>query len=324
MKIEIEKVPLAIRRRVAQKLESIRGTEMAPGANKAMLGQMVWPIYRPDVDGVAYYEFEVTNLKVTSARDHLEKSSNVGFILASAGNHDIPIPHWSVTVEPPSKALETKAKNGGINKILKLDTLAYVAEDNKGYYLAHVGTMPQRISDMENIDLAKQVGISTTIASPAQTSKDDKKKVELVVKKDGVKVPKLKMIPWDSYEQLKKQFAKTYKGHLKLLAEEASAHWQIENLVEKFGEGIHEGKDIVVPFLSKGKASVSGDGSKYIQLSTTKFNENAIKMLALPSDVKQEINVDLNIAYENGDKEVLSFFIIPKGTPTNQKNNLPY
>ena len=59
MSIELAKVPAPIRRKAAQHLESIRGTPMAPNAANARLADEVWPIYRPDLEEVAYYEFSV-------------------------------------------------------------------------------------------------------------------------------------------------------------------------------------------------------------------------------------------------------------------------
>jgi hypothetical protein len=324
MKIKIEKTPIQIRRRVAQKLESIKGTQMSPGANKATLGDMVCPIYRPDIDGVAYYEFEIINVKSTAAREHDGKSSKTGFILATNGRHDVPISHWSVTVEPPSNALVTKAGDKKISKIIKLDTLAYSAEDAAGNYITHIGTIPPRISGHENVKFEDLSGISTVIASPIKKTNDDKTKVELAAEKSGVKVPKLKLEAWQSYEQLKKEYSKMYKGHLQLLATGAEEYWKIEDLVEQFGEGVHEGTELAVPLLDAGKVNISGDGKKFIEVSPSKYSANVFMLKALPSDEKQEINFEVNISYNNGKRETLSYFIIPKGTPTNQKNNYPY
>src|SRR5882762_8884489 len=106
MRVKSQETPQDLRRRVANKLESIRGTPMAPGGDAARLGDEACPIYRPDIEGVAYWEFDVVGLKSTQAREHEGRSSGVGFMLASAGRHDVPIPHWSLTAEPPSRALE--------------------------------------------------------------------------------------------------------------------------------------------------------------------------------------------------------------------------
>jgi hypothetical protein len=63
MRIKQSDVPIELRRKAAQHLESIRGTEMSLGAERAQLSDEVCPIFRPDLDGVAYYEFQV-NLRL--------------------------------------------------------------------------------------------------------------------------------------------------------------------------------------------------------------------------------------------------------------------
>ena len=48
-----------MRRRAAQRLESLRGTELGAEAATVRLAAEACPIHRPDIDGVAYYEFEL-------------------------------------------------------------------------------------------------------------------------------------------------------------------------------------------------------------------------------------------------------------------------
>ena len=161
MSIELAKVPLPIRRKAAQHLESIRGTPMAPNARNAHLSDEVWPVYRPDLEEVAYYEFgvelgsgprrlvtspaELSELlaaerKTVTARSRRTEASlkeragasrsvSRGFIVVSTGPHDFPIPHWSLDRAPVSAQLEASAEKGGaIERIYRLDALAYVAE----------------------------------------------------------------------------------------------------------------------------------------------------------------------------------------------------
>ena len=125
MRISFQEVPLDVRRSAAQRLESIRGTDVGRSADAAQFSRDVCPIYRPDLDEIAYYEFE---LITGSARVQLVTpgaiSSRVferkgkeraaaepvrpvrgtghGFIVASAGPHDFPLPHWSLESPPPA------------------------------------------------------------------------------------------------------------------------------------------------------------------------------------------------------------------------------
>jgi len=324
MRINIQKLPLELRRRVANKLESLKAADNEVQLETAQLGENVCPVYRPDMKEIAYWEFEIVGLKSIAARDHREKSSGTGFMLASVGMHDMPFPHFSFSVEPPSRALETKAANGKVAKIVKLDTLCYAAEDDKGNYLMHLGQMPLKIEGLQAADLSKYDGISTVTVSPSKITANDKSKTELVIKTEGVKVPKLKMTGWNNYGEMKKGFSKMYSPFLKALAERASKAWEIEQLILKFGEGIHEGDKLTIPFLSAAKIKVTGDGAEFIKTSTPKFNKNAVTLLALATNKNQEVNFQLDISYTNGTKESLPFFIVPKGTPSNFKSELPH
>lgn len=113
MQISIEEVPLGIRRRVAQLLENIRGTDMDPTGGKAGLTGKVNAIYRPDIDGIAYYEFAI-DLAGATKRNTIflgergvkttDMPAKSGFIIASAKPHDHPVSHWSLDREPPANS----------------------------------------------------------------------------------------------------------------------------------------------------------------------------------------------------------------------------
>ena len=51
--------PLGARRLATQLVEEMRGTGMAPGWELARLEDSAVPLFRPDQDGPAYYEFAV-------------------------------------------------------------------------------------------------------------------------------------------------------------------------------------------------------------------------------------------------------------------------
>jgi hypothetical protein len=323
MRIKFQDSPLEFRRRVANKLESIRGTDLAPGGKNARLGDSVCPIYRLDIKEVAYWEYEITGLKKIKAREHEGKSSGTGFILASAGGHDVPIPHFSLTTEPPSRALEAKSKQGQVARIVKLDTLAYAAEDENGEYLIHVGQMPLQIQRLGG-DLAKYPGVSTVTATPKQPSDNDKTNSELIIKAEGAEVPKLKLVGWEDYAALRKGFVKAYAPYLRALADHASKSWEIENLITKFGEGIQEGQKLTVPLLTQGKIKVSGDGTKFFKLKKLARKPGAFTLEALPSTEKKEAGIQVEISYADGTSETLPFFAVPTNTPSNNRSILPH
>lgn len=92
----------------------------------ARLGASV-PFYRPDVDGIAYYEFSV---------------APVGFVIVSTGAHDIPVASFSHLSPPHSQALKTQAGAAAAGlKLYRLSDAAYVGESSRGV-AARLGTLP--------------------------------------------------------------------------------------------------------------------------------------------------------------------------------------
>jgi hypothetical protein len=324
MRLKIDEVPQDLRRRVAQRLESLRNTKMSEGVQEAQLGDEVCPIYRPDIKGVAYWEFEIVGLKTTSARDRKSDGPNdgagggVGFILATTGRHDIPLSHWSLSIEPPSRALEAKAKQAGGEavRIVKLDTLAYAAEDAKGNYLAHVGQFPPLISGM-GTNIKTQQGISTVTALPSQPSKNDEEAVKLNFASSGAAVPKVKLAAWRSWADAKRRYAAVYKPHLAALTAHAATHWDVEDLLEKFGEGILAGNSLQVPLLKPGKVQLTGEGEKLVKLTPLNGKPGAVLLQTEAVEGKAEISFELTISYQDGSQEVLNYFVVPKGAPSN-------
>ncbi|MEZ5962452.1 MAG: hypothetical protein R3F56_01275 [Planctomycetota bacterium] len=118
-------------RRAARHVEAVGGT-LAPGWAHASLVGPARAMYRPDVRGVAYYEFAV---------------QPEGFVVVSTGEHDHPIAHWNDLGSPIGSELErTAAAHGDTpTKLFKLDALCYVAVDAGGRMVANVGSMPAKL-----------------------------------------------------------------------------------------------------------------------------------------------------------------------------------
>lgn len=112
--IPLSQVPSDFIRRASQLLEDVRGTEMATGWDNAKLQDTVTPFYRPDINGIAYYEFMV---------------EPTGYILLSATENDFPIAQWSSTDTAISTELGIEAQKSGKNaaKFYKLETQSYAA-----------------------------------------------------------------------------------------------------------------------------------------------------------------------------------------------------
>jgi hypothetical protein len=323
MRVTRDEVPLEIRRRAARHLEAVRGTPGAVGSDAAQLGDEACPVYRPDVRGVAYWELEIAGVKAVP-RDGGDgpREATGGFIILSAGRHDVPIPHWSTELEPPSRTLEGHGK-GVVARVVKLDALAYAAEDAKGTYLTHIGQFPPMPSGLPPVPPAERV-LGSLESHPVTPSKADRRTEKQEAKETGARAPRPKVAPWPSWAQAKKQYAAAYKPLLAALKAHAAPAWEIEDLVAKLGEGIHEGDRVVVPLLAPGKAELTGDGAKAVKMRMLKTTPPAVELVAGGAERKAEQEFQLRFAYRDGTVETLPFFVVPKGTPSNSRRVLPH
>lgn len=319
MRVSVDAVPRETWRRVARHLEAVRGS-LGQGAENARLADDVCPIHRPDIECVAYWEFEVHGLPATAPRERSKKSSGTGFILATAGRHDVPIPHWSLTMEPPSRALEGRADGKPIHRMLKLDALTYAAEDRDAGLIAHIGQMPMRLEDVRaehRTEIASAKAVRTTEAH------DDGAPAKLRRLRRESAQPRL--AAWSSWKALRRGYAREYRPQLAALAERAAAAWEIEDLVAEHGEGIHEGESLTIPLLRPGKVSVCGEGARVVTATPNDCGPPAItlKIGDVPTGAA-EIPFEVVIRYEKLDVETLEFFVVPKDAPSNRRTTLPH
>ena len=318
----MEEVPLDIRRRGARILESVHGTEMAPGGKGARLGDEACPVYRPDIQEVAYWELEVVGIPETTLVNTKGDPgrSDRGFIVLSTAQHDVPLPHFSLELAPPSRALEAMAGQGKIARVVKLDSLCYAAEDQGGNLLGHLGNFPPKLSGLPN-DLKSAGGTSSASAAPTTPTNGDSRPAKYRLVRKGPKPPDMKMTGWDSWDETKKYYGAVYRLHLEALAKRAAESWELESFAMKFGEGIHQGDSLSVRLLKKGKSSVRGDGAAAVTLSHDDRREPPAVLLEIGEpNTKAEVEFELVIDYEDGTQEVLLFFIVPKGAPSNQRS----
>lgn len=116
----------AASRAIAERFVAHTGADLE-GWNGARLGRSV-PLYRPDVDGVAYYEFEV---------------APEGFVIVATGAHDIPVTSFSHLSPPHSRQLVAQAGPAAdAMRIYRLSDFAYVGEDQSMRKVAQLGDLP--------------------------------------------------------------------------------------------------------------------------------------------------------------------------------------
>lgn len=305
MLIPLQKVPFEVRRRAAQHLESLRSAELADAAG-LHFGDSAVPIYRPDLDQVAYYEFSLVrdsghgvNLatcgyasastkksrKDATANDEgaPASASVTGFIIASADRHDFPVAHWSLDRQPPSiqvlqdassdcrcddkAASETK---GDPARVYKLDALAYVAENRAGEVVGSSGQQPALIAGLPH-SLKKYAGrISSSSASPTGRSDDDIKVQpgEHTYERSDADTPPIKLQADEiGWDEYKKRYADAFGPLLEALRHRAARTWEIEDAITEFGEGILTGTRHRVALLGEASIRLHGEAAPLVRAS---------------------------------------------------------
>ena len=301
--VSLEEAPLAVHRMAAQFLEDHKGTESAPDWKGASLSNQVTPLYRPDVSGVAYYEFAV---------------NPSGYILVSAGGHDFPIASWSDTATPPSQMLMEQA-GGKASKFYKLDSLSYVAEDGGGEMVASTPDIPARIEGLAPSYLEKwmagQSELNEFTSATVEKTEDDEAGAQAKRENtlSGPSQPDIKLGDWNSWGQLKEEYAKVFDGHLTAWRKLAGEEWAVENNISQFGTGLVRGESEKVALLYAGaKVALEGEGSKYVE---TQLHENQDGTSYLAMQVggspggQNMADFTVNITYGNGMQESLPYFV---------------
>lgn len=336
MQLKMEEVPTDVRRRVAQLLENVRGTDMDPTDGRAALTGEVTAVHRPDIDGIAYYEFAVdlgrgkefrfsTTQKETA--DHARLPARHGFVLAAAQGHDHPVAHWSLDREPPSHQIAMAAEKEGarVERVFKLDALAYVGESPDGEMVGQTGQLPLPISGLPEDPAEARGQISSTLAQPAEASRDDEKpsdKPHELIRR-GAKPRKVKIEEVGSWQELREVYGKTFGPLLKDLAFQAAPAWQVEKYVEEFGEGVFTGTTHKVALLeADAVVDVSGDGAGLVELRRveTPQGAGAIELHVADKPLDREMPFDLDIVYRSGLHEQLRFFAVSPTTRSDRRD----
>lgn len=357
MSIELSKVPLAFRRKAAQHLESIRGTPMAPNAANAALADEAWPIYRPDLEEVAYWEFGVemgpgrtrlatsaaelsallaTERKAAGARSRRpgvalkdpagsSRTSDRGFIVVSTGPHDFPIPHWSLDRPPVSAQLQASGEKGGeIERIYRLDALAYVGESKDGALVGRVGQLPGLVAGLPHDLRRSGFGPSTLEAMPTGEGRtdDEAEGVEHEVKRSNDRIPDLKPLEVDDWGSFRERYADAFGPFLDDLRRQAAHAWEVEALIGEFGEGIRDGETQRVALLDReAVVELSGEGGRHV---TATLDESAgspalVLSVAKGAEIAGELDLFVDIRYRDGTEERLRFFVVSSASPSNRR-----
>ncbi len=303
-------LPLDVYRRAAQHLEEMRGTDMAPGWERAILGEPVRLLYRPDDRQTpAYYEFPVVIPDKTV--------SPAGFIILAANENDFPIPHWDFTGDPPTRILD-RDSNGLAMIYFKLDTLSYVAEDGKGNVVARLGQIPPKITGMQMEWLDKEQELTESAWIPDETIGDDKDAETisgtLVITGPTAPPMELQLSGWESWDELKDGYAQSYAVFLEQQKREASEPWEAEKANLEYGIVLRENDvyDIAMLFVTP-TVALEGPGLSYItpQTVTQGIPLPELFRVTVAGSVPYGITpFTATISYGNDVKETVKFQIV--------------
>ncbi len=259
--VKFGEVPVQFIRTAAQLLEEMRGGPMAPGWDNARFGELVRELHRPDVEGVAYYEFQLLN----------GDGGPAGFIIVSTGDHDHPIPHWNHEGETATQNVACEAAKNGKQavKFYKLDTLAYAGEDEAGNLAAMPGTQMIKVKGLKMEMLEKEQELSSSEWTPNKETKSDDEAQDIQGKltETGPTPPEdLVLEGWESWDELKQGYTESYAVFIAALKESAAEDWGIDFLAREYGEGLLKGETYDISLLIPGKPEVkmSGEGAAYI------------------------------------------------------------
>ena len=248
--------------------------------------------------------------------------TGTGFIVVSAGRHDVPVSHWSLDRTAPSRALDQQFTPAGavsaVATVYRIDSLCYVAEDAGRKYLGHLGQFPALIQFPASALKTPAYPGNAVAASPKPGSTDERLG-KLTLTTGGKKPPNVKLQRWGSWAKVKQGYTKAFAHQLVAQRARAAGRWEIEDLLAKFGQGIHAGTSLVVPLLKPGKAAIVGEGIKLVRMGMIdRGGAPAVELNALDSETKGEVHFTLELSYADGSTESLPYFVVPTGTPSNQ------
>lgn len=345
MMIPIEKLPMRARRLAAQHLVSLQGTGMVRGTDRAALADHAVPVYRPDLDEVAYYEIAVVSgvggrqvlssrsMEGAAAKDAREANVATGFIVVTNGRHDFPISHWSLDREPPSRQVlgdDARCDCDGASperapaaKFYRLDVLSYAAEDAAGTLVGRSGQLPALIKGLPH-RLARRPGTLRSASSVGvDRNRDDsdadglRQDITLNGSDDTAEWAFVDAADWADY---KKRYSDSFGPLLDGLRGQASRAWDLHDLIERFGEGISAGSTHRVALLGPAVVEIDGPAREFVraELDDRGPGQSALVLLSDKVALRRELDLEVSLRYADGTSERLKFFLYSRDIPTDQ------
>ena len=323
MRVDFAALPLDVRRRAARAVAALVEDGLSPNrrhSGRPSFGQAT-AVYRPDLHDIAYWEIELVGLRTVMPAvkpDGDVSGAEQGFVLVATGAHDVPVPHFSLDLAPPSRQLE---RLGDVDRVYKLDALCYAGLDAAGTFVGHLGTMPPKLVGVpDRVPTRLPGGFATAVAptgaSGARRLRDGDVTEPAKVRRSRESRP-IQLEAWQSWDELTQGYADSYRLHLAALAERAARRWEIEKLTEEFGEGIHSGQTHTVWLLEDGAVEVTGPGADHVVVELNPQPLPPLCLLSPRADASvEDTSFDLHVSYRSGAEETLRFFIVPDDAPS--------
>jgi hypothetical protein len=346
--VELAAVPLDAHRRAANLLEDLRGGPLGedafgPGWQEAVLWPHVVAMRRPDLEGIAYYEFPLVPRESITDTDRpwsrLQDASPEawrGAIIVSAGEHDEPIVAWSTAGPPVAAELVAFATetDTSIDVVWRLDVGAFVGEGRDGSLVAATGpNLGERVGSV--VPLARVSGmqvdwlsvpdhelpIASTTSVPLRDGEpvdadalDDATAAEIEhrVDREGPTAFAPVLDEWPDWPSLRSGYGSSYAVFLEADRRDAAAAWDVERAIATSGEGLVAGRSYRIPSLfADATIEVSGPGADLVVVAPAP--DGAAFELTIASGAPQR-DLTLTVAHPAlGRSETLLFFTVPLG-----------
>lgn len=302
--ITLVQVPAELRQRALRFLEEARATE--PGWQSAELSDTAEPLFRPDLQGPAYYEFAVFGSAGPNAAPQ-QGPVPAGFIVLATGPHDYPITHWNSQGSSLTQQLRAKA-TGELLTVYKLDTLYYVGEDARGQRIAFIGQEPFKVEGLgAGLPLD---GILNWTPEPATSDTGAGDPLSGTLRASGTLTTPagLSFEPWASWDALKQGYTASYTAFLEALRRDARADWDVEHNLASYGIALRKGESYLLRFLAGGTPSLSGPGLPLV--TTAAEGPGALRVTAIDSRPNETVPLSVTISYSGSTSETLRLAII--------------
>lgn len=286
--LDLADVPVEYHRRAAKHVVEANGTRTVRGAwTRARLDGHVRPLYRPDVDGVAYYEFGV---------------DPDGFVVVTAGEHDYPVPHWNFVRDPPTVELAEEADRE-VERFYKMDALYHVAEAD-GEMVAEWGTRLSKIEGVDESALDREHERIVREYGPVDPEAEPRDLEFETLTSEGPDELTWEYGEFESWDEMKAGYDDSFGAHNEALRRQAREDWSFMNELDERGIGLLPDETRRVPLLFEdAEYELTGPGAAFVE---TREVEGAVRLTV--ADVGEErAPFSLEVEYGNGTTESIDY-----------------